>query len=122
MSRVGQPPDPQKYNADLKTLMQTNWFSDVQVFCDESPPKSRKLILTFSVREMPVLSHVEFRGAKAIRKKELEDTTGLKVGPAPTPATPRRRWGRSSASTRTRATTWPRSPCSRGARPARPRS
>ena len=80
LSRVGQAPDPQKYNADLKTLMRENWFSDVEVYCDESPPKSRKLILTFAVHEMPVLKQVEFRGAKSIRKKELEDTTGLKVG------------------------------------------
>jgi beta-lactamase regulating signal transducer with metallopeptidase domain len=28
----------------------------------------------------PVLTHVEFRGRKSIRQKELEDTTGLKVG------------------------------------------
>ena len=29
---------------------------------------------------MPVLTHVEFRGRKAIRLKEIEDTTGLKKG------------------------------------------
>jgi outer membrane protein insertion porin family len=80
LSKVGQPPDPQKFNADLKTLWKTNWFSNVEVFYDESPPKSGKLILTFVVREMPVLTHVEFRGRTAIRQKELEDTTGLKVG------------------------------------------
>jgi beta-lactamase regulating signal transducer with metallopeptidase domain len=28
----------------------------------------------------PVLTHIEFRGRKAIRQKELEETTGLKVG------------------------------------------
>jgi RNA polymerase sigma factor (sigma-70 family) len=32
------------------------------------------------VREMPLLTKVEFRGRKAIRLKEIEDTTGLKVG------------------------------------------
>ena len=80
LSKVGQAPDPQRFNADLKTLWKTNWFSDVQVYFDESPPKSGKLILTFLVKEMPVLTHVEFRGRKSIRQKELEDTTGLKVG------------------------------------------
>ncbi len=80
LSKVGQPPDPQKFNADLKTLWKTNWFSDVQVYCEQSPPKSGKLIVTFLVREMPVLTYVEFRGRTAIRLKELEDTTGLKVG------------------------------------------
>jgi outer membrane protein insertion porin family len=80
LSKVGQPPDPQKFNADLKTLWKTNWFSNVEVYYDESPPKSGRLIVTFLVKEMPVLTHVEFRGRKSIRQKELEDTTGLKVG------------------------------------------
>src|SRR5205823_7290290 len=64
----------------LKTLMGMKWFSNVDIYYEESPPKSGKLILTFAVREMPVLTHVEFRGLKAIRKKEIEDTTGLKKG------------------------------------------
>src|SRR5262249_28042194 len=80
LSRVGQPLDQQKVNADLKSLMGTKWFSDVQIYCEESPPKSGKLILNVAVVEMPVLTHVEFRGRKAIRQKEIEDTTGLKKG------------------------------------------
>ncbi len=80
LSKVGQPLDQQKLNADLKTLMGKKWFSDVQIYYEESPPKSGKLILTFAVREMPVLTHVEFRGRTAIRQKEIEDTTGLKKG------------------------------------------
>src|SRR5262249_16799870 len=46
---------------------------------DESPPRSGNLTLTFWVHEMPVLTHVEFRGRKSIRLEELEDITGLKV-------------------------------------------
>ncbi len=60
--------------------MKTNWFSQVDAYFDESPPKSGKYALIFTVREMPVLTHVEFRGRKAIRLKEIEDTTGLKKG------------------------------------------
>src|SRR5205823_3859016 len=51
LSRVGQPVDQQKLNADLKTLMGMKWFSDVQVYYKEPPPKSGMLILTFSVSE-----------------------------------------------------------------------
>ena len=46
LTRVGQPLDAQKFDADLKTLWRTNWFSNVEVFYDESPPKSGKLIVT----------------------------------------------------------------------------
>ncbi len=76
LSRVGQPLDQDRVEADLKTLMGTKWFSDVRYYLDESPPKSGKYALIFVVREMPLLTKVEFRGRKAIRLKEIEDTTG----------------------------------------------
>ena len=60
--------------------MATKWFSDVRYYLDESPPKSGKWALIFVVREMPLLTKVEFRGRKAIRLKEIEDTTELKAG------------------------------------------
>ncbi len=80
LSKVGQPFDPQKIDADVKSLMKTNLFSQVNAYQEESPPKSGKYALIFVVREMPVLTHVEFRGRKAIRLKEIEDTTLLKKG------------------------------------------
>jgi outer membrane protein assembly factor BamA len=80
LSRVGQPLDQDRVEADLKTLMWTKWFSDVLYVVDESPPKSGKWVLTFVVREMPRLTKVEFRGRKAIGLKEIEDTTDLKAG------------------------------------------
>jgi outer membrane protein insertion porin family len=80
LSKVGQPFDMGKIHADVKSLMETEWFSDVQVYYEESPSNSGKLILTFAVREMPVLTHVEFRGRKAIPLEEIQDATGLKKG------------------------------------------
>src|SRR5262249_29723654 len=35
LSKVGQPLDPQKINADIKTLMGKKWFSDVQIYYEE---------------------------------------------------------------------------------------
>ena len=46
----------------------------------KSPPKSGKWAVIFVVREMPLLTKVEFRGRKAVRLKEIEDTTELKAG------------------------------------------
>jgi RNA polymerase sigma factor (sigma-70 family) len=80
LSRVGQPLDQDRVEADLETLMATKWFSDVRYYLDESPPKTGKWALIFVVREMPLLTKVEFRGRKAIRLKEIEDTTELKAG------------------------------------------
>ena len=87
LSRVGQPLDQQKVEADLKSLMGTKWFSDVQPLCSESPPKSGKYILLFKVREMPVIKSVEFRGRKGIPIKQIEENTNLKVGSRADPTT-----------------------------------
>ena len=80
LSRVGQRLNQDTLEADLKTLMGTKWFSDVRYYPEESPPKSGKYVLTFVVREMTLLTKVEFPGRKSIRLKEIEDTTGLKAG------------------------------------------
>jgi outer membrane protein insertion porin family len=89
LSHVGHALDQNKVEADLKTLMGTKWFSHVSYYLEESPPKSGKYTLFFVVREMPLLTKVEFRGRKAIRLKEIEDTTDLKVGKR---ADPTRTW------------------------------
>ncbi len=73
LSRVGQPLNQDKVEADLKTLMGTKWFSDVRYYLDESPPKSGKWALIFVVREMPLLTKVEFRGPEA---RSLEGDRG----------------------------------------------
>ncbi len=80
LSRAGQPLDQQKVEADIKSLIGTRWFTDVQPYYEEAPPKSRKYILIFRVREMPVLKVVEFRGRKGVPLKEIEENTDLKVG------------------------------------------
>jgi outer membrane protein insertion porin family len=86
LSRVGQPLSQDKVEADLKSLMGTRWFSDVTYYLDESPPKSGKYTLIFALREMTLLTKVEFRGRKGIRLKEIEDATDLKAGKRADPA------------------------------------
>jgi outer membrane protein insertion porin family len=80
LSRVGQALSHEKAEADLKTLLGTKWFSDATYWVDETPPRSGKYTLIFSLKDMTLLSKVEFRGRKAIRQKEIEDITGLKAG------------------------------------------
>jgi outer membrane protein insertion porin family len=80
LSRVGQRLNQDNVEADLKTLVGTHWFSHVRYYLDESPPKSGKWALIFVVREMALLTRVEFRGRTKIRLKEIEDTTELKAG------------------------------------------
>ena len=90
LSRVGQPLNHEKVEADLKTLLNTKWFSNVDYGVAESPPKSGKYTLIFALKEMTLLTKVEFRGRTAIRLKEIEDTTGLKAGNRADPSQTRR--------------------------------
>lgn len=87
LSRAGLPIDFKKLNTDVKSLMATGWFADVYYTCEDEPKGSRKFVVTFNVRESPVLKHVEFRGRTRdalgrykVSQKEIEETTGLKVG------------------------------------------
>jgi tRNA A-37 threonylcarbamoyl transferase component Bud32 len=80
LSRVGQALSHEKAEADLKTLLGTKWFSDATYWVDETPPKSGKYTLNFSLKDVTLLTKVEFLGRKAIRLKEIEDITGLKAG------------------------------------------
>ena len=79
-SRVGRDLDVTTIEGDLKKLLETKWFSDVKTSYSKDPTQEDGYILTFTVREAPVLRAVEFRGRKKLKLKDLEEATGLKVG------------------------------------------
>ncbi|WP_240911152.1 BamA/OMP85 family outer membrane protein [Paludisphaera soli] len=80
LSKANAPYDQQKVDADLRSLIATKWFTDVQPFYEETPPGSGKIVLIFRVKEMPILRAVELRGRRKVSQKEIEENTGLKVG------------------------------------------
>lgn len=77
-SRAGRALDEDTLIADKKALHATQWFSSVEFHKVKRDKFVYDLVIT--VVEMPILSGVEFRGRHALRLKELEDATGLKVG------------------------------------------
>jgi outer membrane protein insertion porin family len=77
-SKPGSPLDEHSIDIDIHNLNAKKWFSDVKFFYEED--KGRGYILIVSVRESPVLKHVEYRGRKKVKLKEIEELTGLKVG------------------------------------------
>ena len=82
LSKVGSPLDARLIDTDIKSLNATKWFSDVTPYYerDKRDPAGKSYILIFTVKEMPVLTHVEFRGLTKIKLKEIEEVTGLKIG------------------------------------------
>lgn len=80
LCHAGMDYDQQKVDADLRSLVGTKWFTDVQPFYEEKPPGSGDVILIYRVQEMPILRSVEFRGLRKVRLKEIEESTSLKAG------------------------------------------
>lgn len=78
-SKAGRPRDPKVVEGDLRTLLGTKWFAEVDPRYDKAPD-GQGVVLIFQVREMPVLTAVEYRGRSKIKLKDLEENTGLKKG------------------------------------------
>ena len=82
LSKPGSPLDARTIDADIKSLMATKWFSDVTPWyeSDKRDASGKSFLLFFTVKEMPILTKVEFRGRTHVKLKEIEQLTGLKVG------------------------------------------
>ena len=82
LCKKGSPLDARLIDADVKSLLASKWFSDVtpEYLKDPKDPSGKSFILIFTVREAPVLRHVEFRGMTKLKLKDVEETTGLKKG------------------------------------------
>ena len=82
LSKKGSPLDARTVDADIKSLNAAKWFSDVtpEYLRDPKDPTGKSFILIFSVKEMPVLTLVEFRGLTKLKLKDIEENTGLKKG------------------------------------------
>jgi outer membrane protein insertion porin family len=79
LTKAGRPFDAHQVQVDTESLLNTKWFSNVQTYYEKSPD-GKGVVLIFHVVEMPILKHVEFRGRSKISQKDIEKTTGLKVG------------------------------------------
>ena len=93
LSRVGQPWSRDRIEEDLKWLRRKQWFSEYFEYVlnghddrDIFPPrvtrelKGNGIIVTFSVREMPVIRSVEFRGRIKVSLKAIEEASGMVAG------------------------------------------
>lgn len=82
MSKVGSPLDAHLIDVDIRNLMAKKWFSDITPYFepDKRDASGKSFILIFVVKEMPMLTKVEFRGMTKLKLKDVESTTGLKVG------------------------------------------
>lgn len=76
-ARAGRPLTERQIRDDIKTLLRTRWFFNVEPVVRRTKDG---LVLVYRVMERPVVRRVEFRGLKKIKQKELEELIGLKAG------------------------------------------
>ena len=74
--------NPQDVNASIKQLYQLGLFQDVRVF---GRLQGSSVEVTVSVKEYPLLDHLEFKGNKKWKAKELEKTAEIYQGQAVSP-------------------------------------
>ena len=82
LSKKGSPLDARAIDADIKSLIASKWFSEVtpEYLRDPKDTSGKSFVLIFSVKEMPVLTQVEFRGMTKLKLKDVEEATDLKKG------------------------------------------
>ncbi len=73
--RPGDLFDPKLLREDLKNIFKLGYFDDVRADLEETP---EGLVITYIVREKPVVKRIVYEGNKAIKKSDLEKITELK--------------------------------------------
>lgn len=78
-TRAGRDYNERVLEEDIARLLQTKWFAQVQPFFKQDPD-SGGWVVTFRVYELPLIRAVEFRGLSKLKRKEVEESTGMKAG------------------------------------------
>jgi len=69
-SRVGSPLDPAKVTQDIKDLWATGLFDDIGVMIQDGQDGK---VLTYVVRELPIVVSVDYRGNQKLTKSSITD-------------------------------------------------
>ncbi|MDD5541676.1 MAG: outer membrane protein assembly factor BamA [Acidobacteriia bacterium] len=70
LSRKGDPYDPEALKRDFNALWNTNLLDDIKLTTE---PGSKGIIVTFTVKERPLIRKIDYQGMKSITKSELLD-------------------------------------------------
>ena len=75
VTRTGDLFDPEIIASDIKSIYKMDFFNDVQVDVNESPSGR---IVTFIVKEKPVIQKIKLAGNKEISEKKIREIIDLK--------------------------------------------
>lgn len=75
--RVGDALDPESVARSIKNLYRMGVFSDIRI---ESEPYRTGINLIVKVVENPAVSSVTYQGFKVVKKEQVEELSGLRIG------------------------------------------
>ncbi|WP_235840332.1 outer membrane protein assembly factor BamA [Citrifermentans pelophilum] len=73
--KAGEALDPEKVDADLKTIYQLGYFKDVKA---QTEPADGGVILEYVVQEKPIVREVKVEGAKELAPEKVRDAVEIK--------------------------------------------
>lgn len=76
-SKEGNIYSPSVLQEDLKQVYEMGYFSDVQIYGEDSPEGKK---VTFTVVERPVVSQIQVQGNKHIKTPEIQKALDIKLG------------------------------------------
>src|SRR5690242_18307674 len=79
----GAPLNVRAVERAIKNLYATGQFEDVRVACERTAGKT---VLTFALRERPILQDVDVRGADRVSPSEVRDRVDILIGRPVDPA------------------------------------
>lgn len=74
-TKIGEPFSPAQVRDDIKNIYKLGWFSDVQVDLAEKP---EGVIVTFIVKELPLVKKVQISGNKKVKEDDLREVIDIK--------------------------------------------
>ncbi|QDU79590.1 Outer membrane protein assembly factor BamA precursor [Polystyrenella longa] len=77
MTQIDRNPSQKMLREDIQRLYQTRWFFSVSTKLQRT---DKGLILTFVVKERPIVDKIEYRGNDKLKDKVLAEITGLRAG------------------------------------------
>ncbi len=72
-TREGDAYSEDTLRRDFQALWNTQFFEDIRLEVEDSPDHPNAKIITFYVKERPVIRRIEYKGIKSVTKSEILD-------------------------------------------------
>jgi outer membrane protein insertion porin family len=72
-THTGDPYNPDSLHRDYMALWNTGYFDDVTLSVEDDPNDPAGKIITFTVKERPVIRHISYKGNKSVSESDILD-------------------------------------------------